>query len=151
MDEVIIRTSLGARDPSIFYEWNSLWQLDEPQKADIALKKAQATKLDADMGLVPTVALAKGRENQLVEDGTYPGLESAIEDAAASGDNVPEALKPPPPPPALPPPGGTVPPAPPPADTPPGPPKTPPAASDAVDAVADLNTRLRDFDPTHAV
>jgi hypothetical protein len=32
--------------------------------------------------------LAKARINQLIEDGTYPGLEAAIEEASASGDAV---------------------------------------------------------------
>lgn len=111
LDEVLIRHVLGKRDPAIHYEWSPLWQMDESQDADIALRKAQAFKIDVECGLVPAEALKKGRENQLVEDGTYPGLEGALEEAAEAAENVPEGMMPmpmmgPPPQGLLPPPGG---------------------------------------------
>jgi phage-related protein (TIGR01555 family) len=81
LDQSLIKSALGKLDPNIFYEWNSLWQMDAVQQADIAKKKAEASKIDVDAGLVPVEALAKGRCNQLIEDGTYPGLEAAIETA----------------------------------------------------------------------
>ena len=94
LDEVLIRHTFGRRDPDIFYEWNSLWQMSDTEKADVALKKAQAFKIDVDCGLIPPEALAKGRESQLIEDGTYPGLEAAIEEFQElndkDGENVPE-------------------------------------------------------------
>jgi hypothetical protein len=43
---------------------------------------------------VPITALAKAYQNRLVEDGTYPGLEAALEEAEANGDTI----EPPPPP-----------------------------------------------------
>jgi hypothetical protein len=55
--------------------------MDDSQKADVGLKKAQAYAIDVNSGLIPDGALAKGRMNQLVEDGVYPGLEAALEDA----------------------------------------------------------------------
>jgi hypothetical protein len=54
--------------------------MDDSQKADVGLKKAQAYAIDVNSGLIPDGALAKGRANQLVEDGVYPGLEAAMED-----------------------------------------------------------------------
>ena len=81
LDAVLVRSALGTLDPNIFYEWNSLWQMDEGQQSEIAKRKAEVSKLDAEAGLVPFEALARGRCNQLVEDGTYPGLEAAIEEA----------------------------------------------------------------------
>jgi hypothetical protein len=90
LDEVIIRSALGSRPPEIYYEWNSLWQLSDGDKADIALKKAQAYQIDVNAAQIPPVALANGRVNQLIEDGTYPGLQNALEDAAAAGDTIEE-------------------------------------------------------------
>ena len=81
LDEVFLRHVFGHRDPNIYYEWAPLWQMDESQKADIAVKKANVVKIDSELGLIPLDALAEARTNQLVEDGFYPGLEAAIEDA----------------------------------------------------------------------
>jgi len=82
LDEALIRSATGARDPSIHYEWTSLWQLSEKERAEIAKAKAEATEKDVDSGLIPIDALAKGRQNQLIEDGTYPGLEGALEESS---------------------------------------------------------------------
>jgi hypothetical protein len=81
LDECLIGSALGSRPPEIHYSWNPLWQMDDVQKADVGLKKAQAYAIDVNSGLIPDGALAKGRMNQLVEDGVYPGLEAALEDA----------------------------------------------------------------------
>jgi phage-related protein (TIGR01555 family) len=90
LDEVLIRSALGDRPEEIFYEWNSLWQLSDGDKADIALKKAQAYQIDVNAAQIPPVALGNARANQLIEDGFYPGLEQALEDAAAEGDTIEE-------------------------------------------------------------
>jgi len=90
MDEVLIRSALGTRPPEIFYEWNSLWQLDETQKAEIASKKANAFKIDVDAALIPGDVLREARVNQLIEDGTYPGLETIIEEFEAEGGDMAE-------------------------------------------------------------
>jgi phage-related protein (TIGR01555 family) len=88
LDELIVRSSLGTYDEAIFYEWNPLWQMSEGDKADIAKKKAETANLDFTMGLIPNTALAKGRQNQLIEDGFYPGLDKALEEAEANGDRA---------------------------------------------------------------
>lgn len=93
LDEVLIRHTFDDRDEDIYYEWNPLWQLEPQVKADMALKKAQAYLIDVNTGLIPPEVLMKARQNQLIEDGTYPGLESAIdefEDSIAN-DYVPPA------------------------------------------------------------
>jgi hypothetical protein len=90
LDKAVMQSALGKIDENIFYEWNPLWQMDEAQQTDIAYKKAQATQLDVTAGLVPFEALVKGKCNQLIEDGTYPGLESAIEEAIEHADMAEE-------------------------------------------------------------
>jgi phage-related protein (TIGR01555 family) len=81
LDHAIIMSSLGKFDEEVWYEWRSLWQVSDGEKAEIAAKKANTAKIDADTGLVPFEALVKGRVNQLIEDGTYPGLEQGIDEA----------------------------------------------------------------------
>jgi uncharacterized protein len=80
LDEVLIRSALGSRDEGIFYEWRSLWQVTEAELADLAQKKAATYQIDVNAGLLDSNALRIGRENQLIEDGTYPGLEQTLQD-----------------------------------------------------------------------
>lgn len=94
LDEVLIRTTMGERDESIYYDWRSLWQLTAVEKADLSYKKAQASEIDANIGLMPEAALAKARQNQLIEDGTYPGLETALQDAEKAGEVLPSQEEP---------------------------------------------------------
>jgi len=94
LDRAIMQSALGAHDDNIFYEWNSLWQMSDSERAEIASKKAQTAKIDVDSGLIPFEALVKGRCNQLIEDGTYPGLEAGIEEAIANAEMPTEAPEP---------------------------------------------------------
>lgn len=83
LDEVLIRSALGSRPEEIFYEWKSLWQMNETEMADLAKKKADTFQIDVNTGLIDSNALRIGRENQLIEDGTYPGLEQTLLDQEA--------------------------------------------------------------------
>jgi phage-related protein (TIGR01555 family) len=90
LDEVIIRTSLGARDPSIYYTWSPLWTLSETEKATIFSTKATAVKTLADAGLIPIDALSDAIVNRLIEDGDLPGLEAAIEEYGRLSEQEPD-------------------------------------------------------------
>jgi uncharacterized protein len=79
LDEVLIRSALGTREESIYYEWNPLWQMDEVQKSEVCLRKAQIFSADVGAGVIDSEVLRIGRQNQLIEDGLYPGLEEALE------------------------------------------------------------------------
>jgi phage-related protein (TIGR01555 family) len=92
LDDLIIRSATGGRDPNIFYNWNPLWQLSDSEKAVIAVQKATVFKIDYEAGLIDLEALRIGRQNQLIEDGTYPGLEGAIEEAENMEVEEPEEL-----------------------------------------------------------
>ena len=89
LDECLIRSALGSRPPEIHYEWRPLWQLSAKDKAEVASKKAATTKVYKDAGLLPETALAKAVKNQLIEDGVYPGLESAMAEAEAAKELAP--------------------------------------------------------------
>lgn len=83
LDEILLRSALGARPEDIFYEWNSLWQSTEKEKMEIEQAKAAVFKIDVDSGLLDPVVLREARENQLIESGLYPGLEGIIEEFGA--------------------------------------------------------------------
>lgn len=86
LDEVLIRSALGDKPKDVWYEWDSLWQETDEEKLAKAERKAKIFQIDAITGLLPEMALGKARENQLIEDGTYPGLEEAIEEAEAEAE-----------------------------------------------------------------
>lgn len=79
LDEVLIRSALGSRPDGIFYTWTPLWQMDDKEKAEVDNKKAATFKIDVDAGVLDGAVLKEARENQLIEDGTYPGIEQTIE------------------------------------------------------------------------
>lgn len=86
LDEFLVPTALGSTPADLYWTFAPLKEASEAEKAEIGKKKAETTKIYADTGLVPNVALAKATQNQLVEDGQYPGLESALAEAEAAGE-----------------------------------------------------------------
>lgn len=80
LDAVMLPSIFGKTPEEIFYNWNPLWQMTEKEKADIAKSKADTFKVDVDTGLIEPMVLKQARQNQLIEDGTYPGLEMILEE-----------------------------------------------------------------------
>lgn len=74
LDELIIRSALGVYPGDIWYEWKSLWQPTEKEKAESARLKAEVSALYAQSGLFDPKALASAIEAQLIEDGVYPSF-----------------------------------------------------------------------------
>lgn len=70
------------------WSWHSLWQETETQKAENGLKRAQATKIYAESGLIPSAVMSKATVSQLVESGTYPALDSAMKEYEAERDEL---------------------------------------------------------------
>lgn len=86
LDEALIRSALGTRPAGIWYTWESLWQLTEAEKADLAKKKAEAIQVYAAGSFLPPSALRAGVRNMLIEDGVLPGLEAALATADAANE-----------------------------------------------------------------
>ncbi|KRE07444.1 hypothetical protein ASE63_22355 [Bosea sp. Root381] len=92
LDEILIRSALGSKPDAVHYTWAPLWQMTEVEKAEVAQKKAKAVKDIADTGLIPDQAFARGVQNMFVEDGTFPGLDAALEEFGDEpGENDAEA------------------------------------------------------------
>lgn len=81
--DVMICSALGSRPAEVDWKFAPLRQMTEAQQADIALRKAEVAEIEDALGLVPAAALAKVRQNQLLEDDFYPGLQQALDDAEA--------------------------------------------------------------------
>lgn len=87
LDEVIIRSALGDRPEGIYYSWSPLWQASDAQKSDSLLKRTQAVANIYNTGYVPDEVMSKGVQNMLVEDGSFPGMDQAIEDYENAGES----------------------------------------------------------------
>lgn len=81
LDERLIMSATGARDPAIFYDWRALWQMSPKDKAERDKMVADTAEKYSNMGVVPDDALAVAVQNRLVEDSVFPGLEAALEEA----------------------------------------------------------------------
>lgn len=93
LDECIIRSATGARDPAVYYSWAPLEQMSEKDKADIFNTKATAARTLVGTGtgqeIIPREALSDALVNAFVEDGSLPGLEAAIEKFGTLAENQP--------------------------------------------------------------
>lgn len=94
IDQILIASEgLKYPDGAHFY-FPSLWQESATQKADNAYKRAQALKLVKDSEVIPDSVLSKAAISALIEDGTYPALDSAMkgyegaQEAGEPGDLV---------------------------------------------------------------
>lgn len=83
LNEVIYRSSLGARPSSIWTEYSPLFVESDKEKAENAYKRAQATAIYVDTALIPSEVLQEAVKGQLIESGEYPGIEQAYIDYAA--------------------------------------------------------------------
>ena len=83
LDECLIRSALGARPTEIFYSWRPLRQETAKERAEVFKVVSDAARTLAGTGageLMPIEALSKAVVNRVVEDGSLPGLEAAIEE-----------------------------------------------------------------------
>lgn len=87
LDECLIRSALGTRPEEVFYNWRSLWQTTDKERADIGKTTAESIKIIAETKLIPEPAMVATAVNMLTEAGVAPGLEAAmLEDAASRPD-----------------------------------------------------------------
>lgn len=94
LDECIIRSALGSRDPDIYYEWAPLWGMSEKEKADVFKTKADAARQLVGSGtgqeIIPRDAVSDALVNTFIEDGSLPGLDAAIEEYGKLAEQDPD-------------------------------------------------------------
>lgn len=84
LDECLIRSALGSRPAEVFYNWRSLWQTTDKERADIGKTTADMIKTIADTRLIPEDVMSVVAVNMLTEAGVAPGLEAEMQDFATS-------------------------------------------------------------------
>lgn len=87
LDNCLIRSAVGARPPEVFYNWRSLWQSTDKERADIGKTTAESIKIVSETRLIPEDVLSKVAVNMLTEAGVAPGLESEMEEFIAANPN----------------------------------------------------------------
>lgn len=90
IDDALIPTALGSRPPEVHYLWSSLSLPTEKELAEIENKEADTVTKYANSGLVPESALAKATQNRMIESGRWPGIEEALAEAEAAGEDLPD-------------------------------------------------------------
>lgn len=82
IDRALLVSALGQmpKDGG-WFRFNPLRLPTPKERREGQKQMADTAKIIADSGLVPTAALEKGFQNALIEEGLYPGLEDAIEEA----------------------------------------------------------------------
>lgn len=87
-DECLIRSALGSRPDDLWYQWASLWQMTDKEKAEIADKLTTSAERLIRMGM-PLDVVAGPTVSALVEAGAFPGLEASMADYLDSnGDTL---------------------------------------------------------------
>ncbi len=87
LDECLIRSALGTRPPEVFYNWRSLWQTTDKERADIGKTTAETIKTVAETRLIPDPVMVQVAANMLTEAGVAPGLEAEM---LKYGESAPE-------------------------------------------------------------
>lgn len=95
LDEILIRSTLGAIPEDFSWEFGPLWQMDETQVAEVENKRAQTAQVYVNLGVIDPVIVAK----QLKQDGVYVALDddyiAELEEAQAAmpdpGEEDPDA------------------------------------------------------------
>lgn len=80
LDDCLIRSALGDKPKDIFYNWRSLWQVSDAEKADIGNKQADTVSKLVATGLFDADNLRDAAVNVFSESGTLPGLEAIVPD-----------------------------------------------------------------------
>lgn len=88
LDEALIVSSLGSRPPELHYNWRSLWQTTDAEKADIGNKQAEMIKKLVDSGVMPAEMLTEAAVNMLTEAETFTGIEAAYVEWLAGGGQI---------------------------------------------------------------
>lgn len=80
LDECLIRSATGSRDPNIYYVWNALWQTTTTERIANGKVLADTINVLKGTGLFNPDALSIAATNALGENEVLPGLQAAIDE-----------------------------------------------------------------------
>lgn len=79
LDECLIRSALGDRPKEVHFNWRSLWQISEGERAEIGTKLTTAAETAIRTEAIPAEVMGEALVNALTEVGVFPGLEAAMD------------------------------------------------------------------------
>ena len=77
LDDCVLRSALGTNPGGVYYNWRSLWQLGEKERAEIVKLYTDSASVLASTGIVELQPLGEAVVNQFAEIGAFPGMEAA--------------------------------------------------------------------------
>lgn len=80
MDECLVRSALGDRPEDVHFNWRSLWQMSEKERAEVADKLTTAAERVSRIDAAPHEAISEALVNALTEVGAFPGLDQAVKE-----------------------------------------------------------------------
>jgi phage-related protein (TIGR01555 family) len=88
MDECLIRSALGNRPAELHYQWQSLWQQSDKEKAEVAAKVTTAAKDAVAAGIVPPEMMTRPWVTAMTNIGALPGLDAALDEFLEGGGSL---------------------------------------------------------------
>lgn len=86
LDATLIPSALGSRPKEIGYKWSPLSLPSEKEQAETNKLKAETIKIYVDAALLPSSAIEKATQSMLSDDQWLPGLDKALAEAEAAGE-----------------------------------------------------------------
>jgi hypothetical protein len=86
LDATLIPSALGSRPKEISYKWSPLSLPSEKEQAETNKLKAETIKIYVDAALLPSSAIEKATQSMLSDDQWLPGLDKALAEAEAAGE-----------------------------------------------------------------
>jgi phage-related protein (TIGR01555 family) len=88
--DAVLLPSAGVTSADISFAFSPLQVMNEREQAEIENKEADTVTKLVNTGLIPESAIAKAVQNRLIESQRWPGLQTAIEEAEAAGESLPD-------------------------------------------------------------
>lgn len=88
LDECLIRSALGERPETVFYEWTPLYQMSEKEAMEVEKIAAETLDKYVTMAVVPETVAVEMAKGGIIERGQWPGAEKAFADAEAAGEEA---------------------------------------------------------------
>ncbi len=86
LDKLIVFNALGQNDLDVTYNWSSLWQSTDKERAEIGNNIADMIKKVSETELINHDALSQAAITTLSEAGVMPGLQQAVDDIGAPSE-----------------------------------------------------------------
>lgn len=92
--DAVLLPSAGVTGADLTFKFSPLSVLSEKDEAEIEAKEAESVSKYVNLGIIAESAMSKVVTNRLIESQRWPGLQDAIDEAAAAGEGLPREGEP---------------------------------------------------------